>query len=808
MDWLRSWFEWYFRLDPAAPGQGTAWDLVLRSSWLSRPAVLWTGGIALAGLVVAAYLRQTRHLSLLQRIGLIALRLAALALIGLALTEAALQVTRTGLPFIAVLIDTSGSMGLPDRSPTTARPAANSGASNTRLQSAQAVLLDREGERLRELGQRHRLRLYEFSESANPINAELDSPQALAEAVRSLKPLGLSTRPGAALKEVLEEFRGVPPTAIILLSDGVASTSEADRASAAIDLARQMSVPVLTVPVGSDRPVLDLQAYDLLAEDVILLGDPAALSFRVRPHGGSGRPIEAELWSADGTGPLARTQEVASQEGQPVNMELSYVPPAEGELELLVKVKPWTEEQETENNVLRKRIQVRREKIRVLLVERLPRWEFRHLKPVLERDDSIELRTVLQESDPEYVQEDRTALPRFPTTTEELFQYDVVILGDVDPEYFNPQSLEHLREFVRERGGGLLMVAGPRFNPAAFARTPLETLSPVELDAVRAPEPTSLLNGFRMERTIEGRAHPLLRLTDSGTSADAAWAELPPMYWFLECRRRKAGAQALTVHPQARGEDGKLPLIVWQRFGAGQVLFHATDELWQWRRQPGDSFYPRYWSQAMRALSRAKLLGASRGVQLTTDRTAYHVGDPVRIRVQVLDGRSLGGGTAGGATGKPAQVIVEARPGGGRGGDGSGGPPRRETIELAPRPDTPQLYEGTAAGLGAGTYRVWLADPTNPESPPAAEFQVELPNRELQQRGVDRADLARTAQQTRGKMYELDQFDRLVQEIPRGQPIALAAAERIPLWNRWELFTLLLLVLGTEWLWRQRLGLT
>jgi hypothetical protein len=256
------------------------------------------------------------------------------------------------------------------------------------------------------------------------------------------------------------------------------------------------------------------------------------------------------------------------------------------------------------------------------------------------------------------------------------------------------------------------------------------------------------------------------------------------------------------VHPQARGDDGKLPLIVWQRFGAGQVLFHATDELWQWRRQPGDSFYPRYWSQAMRALSRAKLLGASRGVQLTTDRTVYHVGDPVRIRVQVLDGRPLGG------AGKPAQVIIEAHPDGGRGADGSGGSPRRETVELAPRLDTPQLYEGTAAGLAAGAYRVWLSDPTNPESPPAAEFQVELPNRELQQRGVDRADLARTAQQTRGKMYELDQFDRLIQEVPRGQPIALAAAERIPLWNRWELFTLLLLLLGAEWLWRQRLGLT
>lgn len=790
MEWLRTWSEWYFRLAPTQPGQGTAWELAVRPSGSLSTTLLTLLAAAIAVGIITLYLRQARQLTLPQKLGLIALRLTALVLIALSLTESTLLVTRTGLPYAAVLIDTSASMGLQDRYRNgTSDPGGATGTpSPTRLDIARSALLHHDAAALRRLGERHRLRLYQFDESPRPLGTDQEDLSRLIETLKGLTAEGTSTRPGPAVREVLEEFRGVPPAAIVLLTDGIASTGEADRTSAAVELARLLSVPLLTVPVGSDQPAIDLQAYDLLAEDVILLGDPAAFSFRVRAHGSGGRPIQAELWTADGKEPLAKSEATPSADGQPIGLELSYVPPAEGEYEFSIRVKPWAEEQNTQNNELRRRVRVRREKIRVLLVERLPRWEFRHVKPVLERDESVELRTVLQESDPEYVQEDRTALPRFPTTRDELFQYDVVILGDVDPAYFNPQSLDHLREFVSERGGGLLFIGGARFDPVAFGRTPLEALLPVEIDSVAVPTETDLRKGFRLERTPEGRVHPLLRLTDDASRADVIWAALPEMNWFLRCDRRKTGAQVLATHSQLRGPEGKLPILLWQRFGAGQVLFHATDELWQWRRQPEAGFYSRYWSQAVRALSRAKLLGASRGVQVTTDRTIYSRGDTVRIRVQILDARQPP------PPGKPLQVIVE----------GNG---QRSTVDLAPRPDAPQLYEGILSGLSVGSFRCWLLDPANPESPPGCDFQVEIPNRELQERVVDRADLARAAKETRGRLYEVADFDRLVDELPAGNPVPLAQAETIPLWNRWELLVLVLVCLSAEWLWRQRLGL-
>ena len=78
---------------------------------------------------------------------------------------------------------------------------------------------------------------------------------------------------------------------------------------------------------------------------------------------------------------------------------------------------------------------IRDVKTRVLLADHSPRWEFRYVKHLLERESTVELHTVLQEADIEYSAEDETALEHFPVRRDELLKYDVVIFGDLDPQF-------------------------------------------------------------------------------------------------------------------------------------------------------------------------------------------------------------------------------------------------------------------------------------------------------------------------------------------------------------------------------------
>jgi hypothetical protein len=466
---------------------------------------------------------------------------------------------------------------------------------------------------------------------------------------------------------------------------------------------------------------------------------------------------------------------------------MSFTPSEDGDIDFVLEAPPLTGEINLENNIRTKSVRIRREQMRVLLAERGPRWEYRHLKAILERDPTIDLRTVLQEADIAHQQEDRTALPAFPASRQDLFGFDVVILGDLDLQYLHPGVLADLREFVRERGGGLILIAGERHNPFDYRGTLLEDLVPVELESVARPglqdaDPT----GIRLDPTLAGNSHPLFQLVDDAAANRTVWSELPPLQWALDVSHNKPAAFVLAQRAARRGGSGRQPLIVLQRFGAGEVLFHATDELWQWRKRTEDRYFGRYWLQAVRYLCRARLLGGLRGVELTSDRTVYEQGESVRLRLRFVDRRLLP------AHGQSVAVAVER----------SGG--RTETVALQPTESAAALYEGTLPQVASGTYHTWLAEPALGESPPSTDFRVELPQRELRQSGADLADLTRAAQLSGGAAIPFDDLEQLFSRLPPGKALPVAYAEPIPLWSRIEGLLLLAGLLGAEWLLRKR----
>ena len=241
---------------------------------------------------------------------------------------------------------------------------------------------------------------------------------------------------------------------------------------------------------------------------------------------------------------------------------------------------------------------VENKQIKVLLVDGQARYDFRFLKALLEREipdekknKSIELNVVLLDADAEFASQDRTALIDFPSTREKLAEYDVVILGDVDPNHkmLGEQRLKNLAEFVkgtdlkgnRRSGGGLLFVAGAAYNPHAFKGTPLADVLPVEPD--KAPiEPAEHTDRVKLEWTPLGKQHPIFRLLNTEPESTILWKEkLQPMYWWATNYRLQPAAEELAV--KALGKQSQHPLIVQRYVGSGRSMFFGFDESWRWR---------------------------------------------------------------------------------------------------------------------------------------------------------------------------------------------------------------------------------
>src|SRR5262249_27001081 len=134
-----------------------------------------------------------------------------------------------------------------------------------------------------------------------------------------------------------------------------------------------------------------------------------------------------------------------------VKVRLIHRPTEPGEKVFVIRVPVQEGEIDKENNTIERTIHVREAKqIKVLYVEGYRRYEYHYLKTLLERESSrvkgnksVNLKVLLLDADADFNKQDRTALSAFPTpfhkvdvhtNDADLWSYDVVILGDIDPE--------------------------------------------------------------------------------------------------------------------------------------------------------------------------------------------------------------------------------------------------------------------------------------------------------------------------------------------------------------------------------------
>ena len=304
---------------------------------------------------------------------------------------------------------------------------------------------------------------------------------------------------------------------------------------------------------------------------MVFVDDVVNFEFNLTATGYAGRPLEITLHERGKDVPLTSLRVTADPDGKPQKLRLPYRPTQVGEFEYVVEVERLGDELHADNNRQQRLVSVRKEQIRVLFVQSYPNFEFRYLKEMLHRDSTIELKTVLQEADLQYAETDKTALRVFPERKEDLFEYDVILFGDVDPAFLSSTAMQNIAAFVTEKGGGLVLVAGPLFTPQAYRDSPLANLVPIDFNGAVGPDTSeSITDGFQVVPTELGAAMPPLQLGDTIDETAEIWRKLPPLYWLFDAPTLKPAARVLAESsgPRRQQAAGHLPAIRRSRQGA------------------------------------------------------------------------------------------------------------------------------------------------------------------------------------------------------------------------------------------------
>lgn len=706
---------------------------------------------------------------------------------------------RTDLPDVIVMLDDSESMNALDqyddeklRAALDARVKAAGLNQVSRLNLAKTLLVEKDAALLKTLQNKYNLKFYLVGESAR-VQATEGTP--LVERVQKLKAEQTASRLGKGLRDVLESQRGRPTAAVIVLTDG--ATTDGKSLGEAAEYARRKAVPLFAIGLGSDKSPRDVRLSDLLVDEVVFVGDMVNFDVRLAASGYEGKEVTVRLKTVDSPSVLAEKTVKFGKDGEAQTVRLAYRPAKKGEFEYVVEVEPLEGEVNPANNRQSRVVSVRDETIRVLLVQAYPSYEFRYLKHLLSRqlksgdksEKSIELRTVLQEADQEW--NDDTAERVFPVNREELFKYDVLIFGDVNPNFLSASVMTNIADFVKVRGGGVVFIAGSRYTPLAYRDTPLAELFPIDLSSARAPDVgASLKQAFAARPTRLGFGSPQLQLGETPADSLRVWQNLPGMYWLLETPDLRPGARVLVEHPTRTGNDGQnLPVVSLQYVGAGKVIFHATDETHRWRFRVGDKYFGRYWVQTIRYLSRSKLLGQSRAAELTSDREEYRRGEAVRLRVRFFDDRLAPPQDDG------VSVMLER--------EGS----KRRSVKLSRDAGGRGIFEGSLTNLPDGQYRVWVAAPTLEGQPPSRAFSIVAPPGEQARLEMDSTDLKQAAKISLGRFYTISDVDRLARELPRGRQVRIESLPPVPIWNWWPFALAFVALIVSEWLLRKSVGM-
>ena len=679
------------------------------------------------------------------------LQLAMLAVVIWVLRQPTLttEILRAGENTVAIVLDNSESMGY--------------GETESRLQQASRSLsASLSQDRAPDLSVQH----YELSDRARPVDSFLESTASGAE-----------TSIAASLVDVLREARVSPLAAIVLSSDGADTTGGMSPAELA-EIAG-FGVPVHTIAVGRSEIPEDVELTDVMLPDKALPGSTITARVSIRHDAAAATRIKVY----DGDDLLESLPvELRADTGATtawVNIELAEA----GHHHFRFSVDGIPGEKELRNNFRSALVEVADQTYRVLYFEGEPRWEYKFMRRALGDDEDLQIASLLRVSPNKFYRQGIASPEQladgFPATRDELFGYDALIIGSVEAASLSDEQQANIHAFVSERGGSLLMLAGPNgLGNGGWGQSKIADVLPARL-------PPSTTDSFFRKKaaavlTPQGAEEQMLRLADGSEDNRQTWDGLPEIADYQLTGTLKPAALTLL---DVMTDVGQMPLLITQQFGRGHSYILASGGTWRWQMSMpvDDQSHETFWRQLLRAL----VANAPKNVSLTADSDAASTG--IKLRAEFRDDAFQPLDDIG------VTAIVTHQDG------------ESWSVDLTPDIDDPGVFQADVDPTASGTWYFEAVAERNGEPIDVARTSIHYESGQAEYFNFrrDSRSLRRLSEATGRRYLEPEELDALP-DLLRYSSSGITETDYRAIWDAPAIFLLLLLLKGGEWLLRRR----
>ncbi len=653
-----------------------------------------------------------------------------------------------------------------------------------------------------------------------------------------------------AMRQLKIRYEGQPLAGIILLSDGIAT----DATGSLEELAGMAPVFPILPPDDVSLPDVAIGTYSVTQTAF----DDAPVTIHVQPAAvnvtsgqvvvtlldPAGTPIETQTRDVNDSSPLKFRHRPT--QGGTVFYKLKAA------LKDVAGADVATEATSVNNEQL---IAVERSTMprRILYVSGRPNWEFKFLRRAVETDPQLQMVGLIRiarkeakfdfrgregassnslfrgfdQADPETAEEyDEPVLVRvgtkddeelrggFPEKPEDLFQYDAIVLDDVEADFFLADQMKLIYDFVSRRGGGLLMMGGQEsFRQGDYDRTPIGEMLPIDLSReMKSPE-----SGVRLTLTRDGWLQPWVRLRSDEIAEEERLGSMPEFLTLNSAAFVRPGAVVMAEVQDAN--ENRWPALVVQRFGKGRTGALCVGDFWRWRLSeglrklhgldgPARNVDPDKGSTVDGGMPSEDLADHARA---SRQLIRWLVADvPKRMDVVVNEDSALGTGSVK-LTAFVRGTDFEARENADVKFSVIG--PDGQTFELSGEPsDTVAgLFESSIAASQPGAWLVsvnaTVSDDVAAAPLSASTGWASQPDqKEMRSVQVDHSFLEQLAKITGGRTVPLSSLESFVGTLPQSNA-PLVEIWSWPIWHSWWVFLAAISCLAADWTLRRRRGL-
>ena len=606
-----------------------------------------------------------------------------------------------------------------------------------------------------------RLRLFEFSDDARPLQQSLFDLVPAGKTTRFHKSIGtmLST-PGD----------GEAVNAVVLLTDG--HDFEMVNPVKTGTAAHLRLAPIYAVALGRQGKVRDVAVRISGYQPYCYVKQTARVSATLRLVGCELEDLTVQLLRQ---GKVVQTKHVNAQQVQELPVEFEVTEPATGQYEYEVHALPLANESDVANNSAITYLNVIDQQLRVLLVEGDPYWDTTFLQRSLLRNDKFDVDALIAYA-PGRIRAIRKT-PGIgelnpPQTLDQFAAYDVVILGRAVDSVLGQVQTNLLDQYVSERGGTVVFSRGHAFADAATS----------ELEPVLWGEKSR--DHVRLEVTAEGRGLAPFRALNDG---EGGLASLPELVAGRNPQETKPLTATFAVDA-SRDDATSEAAIVHRRYGRGQVVSIGVEGLWRWALNSkvagANSAFDRFWDQMILWLLAGRDFIPNRQFSFRPSSANILLGEKVYFRLVLRQPdpnlKSV-----------PVTIFF---------GDTEAG-----RVSLAPAPASTGRLSAEFLPERIGRYRavVNLPDGTTQES----RFIVFTENLEETEVATDALYLRRLCESSGGRLIEPGELPKLLKELGSEQADPTPKTVLRPAWNEVWVFYLAGLLFGLDWFLRRRWGL-